>query len=154
MGACRAIPSFCQFLFAATLSTFCLKACARQHSNRPRHSSTLAEDGPDLVLSSEFRSPRVALAVQGKRTDADKWIALTQEMRCNESVSLFFLTYDEPATCPLGIFCYHFSNTTWTEGRNVLARKIFQEEEEIGQTFKYWSFHDADTIGLDCWVCR
>jgi hypothetical protein len=76
------------------------------------------------------------------------------EMRTSESVTLFFLTYDEPTTCPAGIFCYHRSNSTWAQGRNELAKRIFQKEEEGRDRIKYWAFHDSDSDILDCWVCR
>jgi hypothetical protein len=142
------------FLFLATLPTLWLTTCARHHLNHPRHANALAEDDPTLALSSEYQAPRVAMAIQGRRADAERWIALHSEMRSNESVSLFFLTFDEAATCPPGIFCYHNPKTTWSQGRNELARRIFLKEEETQQKFKYWSFHDSDTLGIDCWVCR
>jgi hypothetical protein len=134
-------------LLLAVLCTFCLTGSARRHFSHATHDST-------LVQSSEHGSPRVALALQGKSADVAKWVTLYSEMRTNESVSLFFLTYDEPAACPPGIFCYHHPESTWAQGRNELARRIFQKEEEAQQRFKYWAFHDTDTIRLDCWVCK
>jgi hypothetical protein len=98
--------------------------------------------------------PRVALAVQGKKEGMQAWIDTYGQMRSNARVALFLLTYDSPQACSVGIFCYCYPNTTWTVGRNKLAKKIMRVEEESGQKFKYWAFHDADTWDLHCSVCR
>ena len=50
---------------------------------------------------------------------------------------------------------YHEKNTTWTTGRNSLARKAFDLELTRRKPFKYWIFCDEDTrlkckYG-DCW---
>ncbi len=140
-------PSVRVHIFAAFVCTLSLGASGRRHSTFAQHDTALRQ-------SPRYGIPRVALAVQGRSVDVDKWITLYSEMRTNGSVSLFFLTYDEPITCPPGIFCYHSSNSTWAQGRNELARKILNNEEEELQRFKYWAFHDTDTIALDCWVCR
>ncbi len=134
-------------LSAAIIATFCLTATAQGPTASP-------SQAPALALPSDYRLPRVALAVQGKREDLQRWIALYGQMQSKDDVTLFLLSYDSPYKCPLSILCYYYPNSTWTTGRNELARRMYQSEEESGQKYKYWAFHDADTWDLDCWVCR
>jgi hypothetical protein len=135
------------FLFIATLFTLCITIRARRHFTHATHDS-------DLLSALGHGVPRVALAIQGRSADAEEWIKLYSDMHARDRVSLFFLTFDEAAKCPPGVFCYHRPGTTWSQGRNELGLRIFQREEETGEQFKYWAFHDSDTYALDCWVCR
>ena len=67
-------------------------------------------------------------------------------MKTRDQVHLFYLAFDEPidklvcgeATC---LFEPH---TSWTAGRNRLARRIAQRETEISAPFRYWMFADHD----------
>jgi hypothetical protein len=138
---------FHRVVSAAGVMTLFLSVCAHRVAAAPTQL-------PALVLPSDYSRPRVALTVQGKSEDMQMWMSIYEEMRSKERLTLFLLSYDSPLACPLDIFCYYYPNTTWTTGRNELARKIITTEEESMQKYKYWAFHDADTWDLRCAVCR
>jgi hypothetical protein len=75
-------------------------------------------------------------------------------MYLKDSVTLFLLTFDTFYKCPAHIICIHDPHSTWTSGRNALAKEISRSEEAAGKKYKYWSFHDADTWDLSCERCR
>ena len=103
----------------------------------------------------------IALAVQGSAGEMQTWIDLRSVLASSERVSLFVLSYDAPmasANCSGGglrgpVVCLHLpQGSTWTTGRNALARAIFDEEIAQGATFRYWIFADADQISMTCSV--
>jgi hypothetical protein len=105
-------------------------------------------------LLQAYRSSKVAISVQGRVTDLHLWMLLYKQMYSKADVELFLLSYDQPYKCPAHIYCYYFPNSTWTTGRNALARKIYEREQDTGRAYKYWGFHDADTWDLSCVACR
>ncbi len=104
---------------------------------------------------------RVALAVQGECLDLPLWQTLLSRQHHLHQIQLFFLAYDKhPKECQLPGFpsdpsaLIHGPNTTWTGGRNALAKAIYWAEQGQGLTFKYWLFADADMVHLECHYCR
>lgn len=97
---------------------------------------------------------QVAIAVQGKVDGLNLWMSVYEKMQSRFNVDLFLLSYDRPYKCPSHIYCFYFPNSTWTTGRNALARKIYGREQQSDRTYKYWAFHDSDTWDLACVVCR
>ena len=90
--------------------------------------------------------------VQGKRESLFRWV---DEMD-GSSIFLIFLIYNYNHTYISDDWiAYYEPNSTWTTGRNSLARKAFDLELRRRKTFKYWIFCDEDTqlnckYG-DCW---
>jgi hypothetical protein len=132
---------------AVVLFIFQLAGCAQ-----PPTASSI--QSPGLYRPSTYATPQIALAVQGSSKDMQTWIILYGRMRSKDRVSLFLLSFDSPFECPLEIACTYHPNSTWTMGRNELARMIHGTEEAAGHKYKYWAFHDADTWDLHCSVCR
>lgn len=111
--------------------------------------------------------PPIALAVQGSsdgcRDVQRNYAAWPAELRGR--VTLFLLAYNGEFDCapsvaasaaaggPLHAVCLFAPGTSWTTGRNALARAIFQAERARGGTFSRWVFSDQDAAtpgGLKC----
>jgi hypothetical protein len=111
--------------------------------------------------------PPIALGVQGNsgncREVQRNYAAWPAELRAN--VSLFLLAYDAEFDCapsveasvaagaPPHAACLFAPGTSWTAGRNVLARSIFQAERARGAVYSRWVFSDQDVAnpgGLRC----
>ena len=43
--------------------------------------------------------------------------------------------------------------TTWTAGRNALARHVYATEVQRGRAYSHWAFSDADMTGMNCRLC-
>jgi hypothetical protein len=103
----------------------------------------------------------LALAVQGSAAEMEAWIDLHGALASSERVSLFLLSHNAPIvssscnnTGGVGrpVVCLHQQGTTWTTGRNMLARAIFDEEIARASPFRYWIFSDADQMAMACSV--
>lgn len=49
------------------------------------------------------------------------------------------------------VTCISVQDTSWTVGRNLLAKAAYQREIVINAQYSYWTFADAD-ITLSCWI--
>ncbi len=147
MGLQRGTFPWSLCLSASVLSALFFAGCAQDPG-------AATGEAPGLALPSGYRTDRVALAIQGKKVDLQRWIGLYEQMRSKDSVTLHFVSYDSPHKCPTGMVCHFLPNSTWSMGRNELARRILQSEAASGLKYKYWAFHDADTWDLHCSVCR
>lgn len=105
-------------------------------------------------LIKQYLPSQVAISAQGRVDDLNRWMTLYERMQSRKDVALFLLSYDRPYKCPAHIHCFYFPNSTWTTGRNALARKIYAREQQSDRKYKYWGFHDADTWDLACVACR
>ena len=80
----------------------------------------------------------------------------------HRAVTLLFGSFDAPITNTTinwdekqdlqrvgfaGCQSMYIPNTTWTEGRNLLAKEMRLEEERLGRMYDFWVFADDD-VGL------
>lgn len=89
------------------------------------------------------------LLVQGKSQTLESWVR--QHLTVDDFVSLIYLCYDQEIL-PLRrerLLAFSRTNTTWTEGRNILGQEAFRFEQETGEEFHYWIFSDED-LKLQC----
>lgn len=111
---------------------------------------------PELPLL-DFSASSVALGVQGKAGELHRWAQMTSTWR-RSNASIFLLSYDEPISkevCRMErVHCIFQPHSTWTAGRNLLARQMYQEEKFTNILFKYWVFSDEDSnVVCDPAVC-
>lgn len=113
------------------------------------------------------RLPAVALAVQGSARDLASVLATYGQMMKRGHVSLFLLSFDEPLEMhcetavasaqsgggPPHAVCLYGPGTSWTTGRNALARAIFHAELARGKSFKAWIFADQDVATENALSC-
>ena len=90
----------------------------------------------------------IAFATQGPAVGLAGWSKLCLLMKQREHVSLFYLSYDvaiAPETCDgANATCIFGPGTSWTAGRNHLARSVALYEVKQAHHFKYWVFADHD----------
>ena len=117
--------------------------------------------GNDADSRSEATQRMVAIATQGMCSGAESWLELLLQLHHYHNVNFFYLAYDEdPATClsnlPISgkVHLIYGPNSTWTTGRNMLAKAIYKTEEESGYFHKYWVLLDSDMKRLECHYCR
>ena len=113
------------------------------------------------------RLPAVALAVQGSARELASVLATYGNMTKRGHVSIFLLSFDEPLKLhcqaavasaqsgggPPHAVCLYGPGTSWTTGRNALARAIFHAELARGKSFKAWIFADQDVATEDSLSC-
>ncbi len=111
------------------------------------------------------RLPTIALAVQGASNNCVDIQKNYAAMAQRGAVSLFLLSYSDAFDCadsvaaavsaggPPHAVCIHAPGTSWTTGRNSLARAIYQAERARGAKFTWWVFADQDVAnpgGIEC----
>jgi hypothetical protein len=108
--------------------------------------------------------PRIAVAVQGDAHSISKWHAVLERMRTRNDVAFFGLIWgvgliNQDFVAEWGknnsaIKIFSEPNSTWTEGRNSLARAIYSAEVARGKQFQAWTFADSDIWhGVECSRC-
>ena len=107
----------------------------------------------NFVYSNIHFEKRLAIATQGTSKSMTNWIE-TSQLYVNNLSHFFFLSFDKPidhSGC-MGkrTTCIFASNTTWTSGRNLLIKNIYEFEQINDMYFKYWSFYDGDAISAKC----
>lgn len=134
------------------------------------------EDAPSLYHRSngndnyknEPSPSEIVLLVQGEAKLISSWIDLLT--RVNDTrVTMYYATFDEPINdnepCRrIGCRTAFIPNTTWTEGRNELAKMAYWDEKvrRRGKRYDYWVFSDEDVVvkcmksakiveSWDCW---
>jgi hypothetical protein len=101
--------------------------------------------------------PRIAVAVMGEARVFSRWFhTLSEQVTHSKQLSFIYGAYDDKEKsdenqqrCKEQV---HFQtchadfipNTTWTQGRNILARHILTIEEQQDQEFDFWIFADDD----------
>lgn len=107
---------------------------------------------------------RVAIAVQGSKQDMLGWLQVYDLMKSKDHARLFLLSYGSEPIVEVSnaldgtdkdqrrrdVVFIHAPNSTWTSGRNTLARHIFSYEQDYKVTFRYWLFADADMLNVTC----
>jgi len=96
----------------------------------------------------------VALIVQGEAKRFDAWRQVLANLSNPSTVTLVYGSYDSPVLdqdCEQDDDCItaFIPNTTWTEGRNQLAKVALCGEEKRGEEFSYFVFADDDVV-LEC----
>ena len=102
-------------------------------------------------------TPRIAIAVMGEASTFSRWYhVLSEQETHSQQLSFIYGAYDDKQVsdenqqrCNEQV---HFQtchadfipNTTWTQGRNILARHILTIEEQQNQEFDFWIFADDD----------
>jgi len=111
------------------------------------------------LLGSNVLVARVALAVQGKEEELNKWVTAWNLMSSLESDStnlddhaiLFLQSYDKPLKkCPATSICHFAPKTTWASGRNLQGKAIYHYEAAKHSEFRYWLFADSDMLNMTC----
>jgi hypothetical protein len=107
--------------------------------------------------SSLAKLPEIAFAVQGHADGLRNTMEMYAAMATRAHVTLFLLTWNEPIDCsavvaaslsaggPPHAVCVFAPWTSWTTGRNALARAIFHAELARGERYTKWLFADQDT---------
>ena len=102
-------------------------------------------------------TPRIAVAVMGEASAFSRWYqSLSEQETHSQQLSFIYGAYDDKQvsdenqkrcneqvhfqTCHVDFI----PNTTWTQGRNILARHILTIEEQQDQEFDFWIFADDD----------
>ena len=104
-------------------------------------------------------APMIAIATEGRNTEIVLWLELLNHMESKNHITLFLLSYNAPLESQLcskhsKVICLFEPNSTWTSGRNILARTISQFEKNNPNHhgnqsyFKYWLFGDQDMAML------
>ena len=105
-------------------------------------------------------TPRIAIAVMGQASTFSRWhqiLSEQQAMQSKEQLSFIYGAYDKPVSdegmqrCAEQVrfhSCHaeYIPNTTWTQGRNMLARHILKIEEQKNWEFDFWIFADDDLM--------
>jgi hypothetical protein len=102
-------------------------------------------------------TPRIAIAVMGEASTFSRWYhVLSEQETHSQQLSFIYGAYDDKQVsdenqqrCNEQV---HFQtchadfipNTTWTQGRNILARHILKIEKQQDQEFDFWIFADDD----------
>lgn len=119
----------------------------------------LLDEAPSLSLlsnSNDGKSPssstELILLVQGEAKLISSWIDLLQKVN-DTRINMYYATFDEPITDPepcrrVGCRTAFIPNTTWTEGRNELAKMAYWDEQvrRRGKRYDYWLFSDEDIV--------
>lgn len=156
-------PSFQQSAFGVDVSA------ATTDQTRP-FANVLPDASNTLTNNVDGRPPSLRrghiVLVQGEASAFSTWyhrikeVAETYNNDSGGGVTLIFASYDVPLSplheplCRGGIVSVDSSRfscqtmfipqTTWTQGRNLLARAALCAEERIGHQFLYWTFSDDD----------
>ncbi len=131
---------------------------------RDQWQATPGQQHTCTAFSADFTSDLVAIGVQGSCDDYIIWCDVIQQQHLHHQIDFFFLIFDvDTTTCfrrinhteSLAHHVFHTANTTWTTGRNTLAREMFAAEQEADILYKYWLFSDADVASdLQCGQCK
>lgn len=100
--------------------------------------------------------------VMGPKDRFPPFLEIAKEVSKNHPVSFLYASFDyeiedESAGCLEGgnqddfLDCktIFIPNTTWTEGRNLLAEEAVRKERKHGMQYKYWIFADDD-LNMKC----
>lgn len=90
----------------------------------------------------------------GKGYQLRQWKELIMNHKDIQHVDIILGVFDEPVErlecgATSRIICVSLESTTWTTGRNKLARLAYQTERLNLKNYTYWTFIDAD-ITLQC----
>lgn len=115
----------------------------------------------DFHDTSESSTLRIAFSVMGEASYFSRWFHRLEPNQ-TDAFSLVFLygAFDASVSdsnvdrCAIstsftGCHVQYIPDTTWTQGRNQLAKSVLRIEEEMDRRFDYWIFADDD-IELDC----
>ncbi len=98
---------------------------------------------------------RHLLILMGRGAHLKQWMSKVLDTPGLSHVDLVIGIFDhtvESLECPASserIRCVNVAGTTWTSGRNILAKESFKREMELGRRYSFWTFSDADII-LKC----
>lgn len=90
--------------------------------------------------------------MQGKAESLKNgWVNVLNLMQSKKNVVAFLLSYDKELRCEdevPNVVCLFSQSTTWTSGRNLIARAMFEYERSTSSLFKYWLLADSDMANL------
>ena len=97
----------------------------------------------------------VAVGSQGSAAQIQVWLDLFPPWPVHGfPLNIFMLTFDKPLhdrRCEARhVVCIYAPNSTWTEGRNMIAAAVLRHEQSSGKAHKYWVLADGDIGGLRC----
>lgn len=129
------------------------------------HSEDCATDRLFKGRNSSSEPPNIVIAVMGEASYFSEWYSRLKIGIHSRQLSFVYGAFDsigvsdendreckEQVTTRTHFrICrfYYIPNTTWTQGRNLLASHIVRIEEQQHKEFDYWIFSDED-IELDC----
>ena len=107
--------------------------------------------------------PRLALMLQLPATSLVPWAKVLGAMETRHEIDAFLLLFQREATSDEAAAAgasangalaaaWHVPKTTWTTGRNELARAAYAREVTRGARYRYWIFMDEEL--LQCSGCR
>lgn len=103
----------------------------------------------------QFRVFRHLLILMGRGMHLKQWMKTVTEAQELNHVDMIVGIFDntvQSLDCPATserVLCIQVSGTTWTTGRNALARAAYLREIELGRQYTIWTFGDADVV-LKC----
>ena len=116
-----------------------------------------------ITCDSRRATPRFALCVQGPAAWLLRWLDVVGAMQYRDDINLFFLSFEgaidwsavnaSKARSVLVSVVEPDTPTTWTAGRNALARGVYAAEVARGTSYSHWAFSDADMAGVICRGC-
>jgi hypothetical protein len=122
---------------------------------------------PSAGITSPQSQPKNVNVTRTHGTNEETWIMLVQgpqagflawkQRMTTSSALLVYASFDTPINDPgctsnsdlTNCRAIYIPNTTWTEGRNELAKYALCEEKWRQKEFLYWNFADDD-LDLDC----
>jgi len=127
---------------------------------------------PDNVTSSaiasksSFHASKIFM-VMGPKEKFHEFVEIVREASKNHPLSFIYASFDFEIEDAVSAGCLlegsdqqnnrldcktmFIPNTTWTEGRNLLAEEVVRKERKNGKEYKYWIFADDDLdMHCDC----
>jgi hypothetical protein len=107
----------------------------------------IVKPGPNLF--------RHLLILMGKGEHIRIWMDTVLADPTLQYVDIVSGVFDSPVetlSCPQDnqrVTCISVQGTTWTEGRNLLAKEAFEREYNLHIKYSFWTFADAD-VSLTC----
>lgn len=123
----------------------------------PDVSEIVHDESHPLIIPDRKNETDILVMVMGQLKFLDKWYNILKSV--DASISFVYASYDiqisqeqnatylDDATFPFK--AKFIPGTTWTQGRNMLAKEAVRLEKKRGKKFSHWLFMDDD-INVKC----
>ena len=130
----------------------------------PMDATSNMQKSREMDLPLLRRKPtRIAIMIQVPATSLVPWAKVFGAMETRHDIDAFLLAFQRQPTAEEIATAFNASNevlveawyepsTTWTTGRNFLARAAYAREVARGAKYRYWVFMDEEL--LQCEGCR
>jgi len=102
---------------------------------------------PQIVKPPIRHQETLILMIMGEERKFKQWESLILQSKYKKNIDFVYASYDKRIVCSINCAMF-IPNTTWTEGRNLLAAHALQKEKTRGQPYEWWGFSDDDCIFL------